>query len=173
MNKRGLLFLVLLTLPAVVPSAMAAEGAPKIGVIIVDKVLKEYKGTQAKEAEFQKLSEGKQQEREKKVSEIRGLRDELALLNEENRDRQRAQIEQKLQALAMFDQQAKASLAEMREEALTGLFKDMESVVGEMAKTGGYDLVLTDRAVLFRVDALDMTDEVIKALNERQGKAAR
>ena len=162
-----------LSLLAVAPSAWAEGG--KIGIVSVDRVFKEYKATQAKEGELQKLTETKKAEREKKVSEIRSLRDELALLNDENREKQKSQIDQKLQGLAQFDQQTKGTLGDQREEAISQLLKEIETVVDSMAKEQGYDLIVTDRAVLFRVDTLDLTDEVIAALNgkQAQGKAGR
>jgi len=145
----------------------------KIGVISVDRVFKEYKATQSKEAELQKTAEAKRVEREKKVAEIRNMRDELALLNDENREKQRKEIEQKLQMLAGFDQQAKNELGGRREEAIGALLKEIEQVVNSMAKEKGFDLIFTDRAVLYRAEALDLTDQVISILNERYGKGGR
>ena len=174
MNKKTVFSLVLFSLLAlgVCPAAFSAEPAVagsggKIGVVNVDRVFKEYKTTQSKEGELQKLTESKQAEREKKVAEIRSLRDELALLNDENREKQKVTIEQKLQALAAFDQQAKAAITDQRDDAIGGLLKEIEEVVNSMAKEKGYDLILSDRAVLYRADTYDLTQEVITVLNGR------
>ena len=160
------------TLEEASPRASAQAGV-KIGIVSVDRVFKEYKATQSKEAEFQKLAISKQADREKMVTEIRNLRDELALLNEENRGKQKQTIDQKLQALAAFDQQVRESLRDQREEAIGALLKEIEQVVTSMAKDKGYDLIVTDRAVLYRVDALDLTDPVISILNGRAGKGGK
>ena len=168
-------FLMVFLLAGAFPAAAAdpVSSGGKIGVVSVDRVFKEYKATQSKEAELQKLSESKQAEREKKVTEIRNLRDELALLNEENREKQKLTIEQKLQALAAFDQQAKAALGDQRDEAISGLLKEIEEVVNSMAKEKGVDLILSDRAVLYRTDTYDLTNEVISVLNGRAGKGGK
>ena len=139
----------------------------RIGIVSVDRVFKEYKATQAKEADLQEFTKAKQAEREKKVAEIRGLRDELALLNDENREKQKLTIEQKLQQLATFDQQAKAAISGQRDDAISGLLKEIEEVVNSMAKEKGFDLILSDRAVLYRADTYDLTQEVITILNGR------
>lgn len=175
-NYRSIpLFLVFLA-SVVCPAAAAdpSSSGGKIGVVSVDRVFKEYKATQLKESELQKVTESKQQEREKKVTEIRALRDELALLNEENREKQKGAIEQKLQALAAFDQQIRVSLGDQRDEAISGLLKEIEEVVTTMAKEKGYDLILSDRAALYRADAYDLTGDVITVLNGRYkgGKGA-
>ena len=166
---------VLLTVGNCFSSASADPGPAggKIGVVSVDRVFKDYKATQSKEADLQKVSQAKQAERDKMVSEIRSLRDELALLNEENRNKQKQTIEQKLQSLASFDQQAKEMLRDQREEALGALLKEIEQVVSAFAKEKGYDLILGDRAVLYRVDALDLTDQVTAILNQRYGKGGK
>lgn len=175
MSKQTVFFLALFSFLAlgVCPTASAEELASggKIGVVSVDRVFKEYKATQAKEAELQKLSESKQAEREKKVTDIRGLRDELALLNDENREKQKVMIEQKLQALAEFDRQAKAAISDQRDDAISGLLKEIEQVVNSIAKERGIDLILSDRAVLYRADTIDLTQEVITLLNGRAGKS--
>ncbi len=155
------------------PPRASAQPQGKIGIVSVDRVFKEYKATQAKEAEFQKLAISKQADREKMVTEIRNLRDELALLNEDSRNKQKQAIDQKLQALAAFDQQVRESLRDQREEAISGLLKEIEQVVTSMAKDKGFDLILSDRAVLYRVDALDLTDQVISVLNQKAGKGGK
>lgn len=175
MSKQTVFFLALFSFLAlgVCPAACAEEAVShgeKIGVVSVDRVFKEYKATQAKEAQLQKLTESKQAGREKKVTEIRGLRDELALLNDENREKQKGTIEQKLQALAAFDQEAKAAISDQRDDAISGLLKEIEEVVNSIAKERGMDLILSDRAVLYRADTIDLTQEVIAILNGRAEK---
>jgi len=172
MKIPSFLLLVFLVSP-VCPAEAADPAGGKTGIVSVDRVFKEYKATQAKEAEFQKLARSKQAEREKMVTEIRNLRDELGLLNEDNRAKQKQTIEQKLQALAAFDQQIRESLRDQREEAIGALLKEIEEVVTSMAKEKGYDLILSDRAVLYRVDALDLTDQVISILNQKSAKGGK
>lgn len=171
MNNKLFIAATVLLASAFCSSASAEAG--KIGIVSVDRVFKDYKGTQSKEAEFQKVAEVKQAAREKKVAEIRNMRDELALLNDENREKQRQSIELKLRDLAAFDQEAKNTLGEMREEAISALLKEIEQVVDTLAKSDGYDLILSDRATLYRVDSYDLTGKVTSILNERLGKGGK
>ena len=168
----------LVLLAGMVTSAWPARGADsvssamKIGVVNVDRVFKEYKATQSKESELQKFSSGKEAEREKMVAEIRNLRDELALLNEENRAKQRQTIEEKLRQLALFDQQARESLRDQREQSVEALLKEIEQVVTSFAKDRGYDLILSNRAILYGVETIDLTNEVVAILNQKSSKTA-
>lgn len=166
-------FLIFLCLSFLSPVSARAEGPPsiqKIGLVNLGKVFKEYEGTQASESEMEKLSAVKQQEREKKVGEIRDMRDELALLNDETREQKRQAIEDRLRELAGFDQEARESLRGKRDEVLEKVLGEIEKVVTTYAKEKGYELVLSDRAVLYGTEAMDITDEIIAILNQGYGK---
>ena len=162
------LFLSLLAWP------LRAQAEPptiqKIGLVNLAKVFKEYEETKISEAEMEKVAAAKQQEREKKVGEIRDMRDELALLNEEAREERRKSIEERMRDLATFDQSARDSLRDKRDAALEKILEEIEKVVKAYAKENGFELILSDRAVLFAVDPMDITDDIIKILNQEYAK---
>ena len=166
-------FFFFLCLSLLSPVFTRAEGPAtiqKIGLVNLGKVFKEYEGTKTSESELEKLSTAKQQEREKKVSEIRDMRDELALLNDNSRKEKRQSIEERLKGLAGFDQEARESLRGKRDEVLDKILSEIGKVVTAYAKEKGYELILNDRAVLYGVDAMDITDEVIAILNQNYAK---
>lgn len=167
----ALFSLLFLTLPL---AAGAAEppSIQKIALVNLGKVFKEYEATKVSESELEKAASTKQQEREKKVGEIRDMRDEMALLNEETREQRRQTMEERLRDLAGFDESAKESLRDKRDEVLQKILDEIERVVTAYAKQNGFDLILSDRAVLYGVDAMDITDEIIKILNQQYGKKA-
>lgn len=142
----------------------------KIGMVNLAKVFKEYEGTKTSETELERIAGGKQQEREKKVGEIRNMKDELALLNEEAREERRKAIDARMQELATFDQSVRESLRDKRDTALDKILDEIERVVKGYAKEKGFDLILSDRAVLFGVDPMDVTDDIIKILNQEYAK---
>lgn len=156
------------------PSAAGAEPASiqKIGVVNLAKVFKEYEGTKASESDLGRISTTKQQEREKRVAEIRDMRDELALLNEGAREERRQGIEERLRELAGFDESVRESLRDKRDEALGKILDEIERVVAAYAKEKGFELILSDRAVLYGVEPMDITDDIIQILNEQRGKKA-
>ena len=145
-----------------------APSLRKVGLVNLNRVFKEFSGTKATETRLEELSQQKQTEREKMVEEIRNMRDELALLNDANRDKQREKIDDKLKALAQFDQQAREQLQGERDQAIDKLLKEIEGIVTHYAKQNGYDLILTERAALFFVPEIDVTNEIVTLLN--QGK---
>lgn len=142
----------------------------KIGVVNLNRVFKEYEATKLQESKLEKISTEKQAEREKIVTEIRNMRDELALLNDANRDKQREAIDEKLKTLAQFDEQARDLLRGQREEAIQGLLKEIEGIVNAYAKQKGFDLILTDRAVLYFAPGIDVTQDILILLNQQYSK---
>ena len=158
----------------VVPlSALAAETVPpvrRIAVVNLDEVFKEYERTKASDTKLGAASNSKQVEREHLVSEIKSLRDELVLLNEESRAERQQTIEQKLRELRSFDEQVKESLRKQRDESVKEILKDIEATVTSYAKEHDFDLVLNERAVLYEVEAVDITKDVLEILNGRYAK---
>lgn len=160
-------FLVFCCIPRMV---CAADGAPsavhKIGVVRLEKVFEGYERTKSSSAQLEALSNSKQSQREKLVGEIRGMRDELALLNDESRLERQKAIEERLKALAQFDQEVKGMLVKKREASLKEIVDEIEQIVNEYSKEHGFQLILSDRAVLYTVDALDVTADIINILNQ-------
>ncbi len=151
-------------------AAWAAEPIPRIAVIDVEKILENYRGTASSDKRLEELSKTKQGEREKIVSEIKGMREELILLNEGARAERQRQIEEKLKGLASFDRETRQTLGKKREEELKTIFDEVEAMVSAYAKEKGYTLVVTERAVLFHQEGMDLTDQIIKILNDRYDK---
>lgn len=166
--KRFSLFLAVIFCLALVPVAFADDVKPmKIGVVDLTRVFKEYKKTQVMESQLETLSKSKQGEREKLVSQIKDLKDELALMSEEARNQKREAFEEKLKGLSQFDQETKEKLLSQREQALDGLLKEIEAAVSAYSKQNSYDLVLSDRAILYRVESADISADIVAILNQK------
>lgn len=98
------------------------------------------------------------------------MRDELALLNDAAREERRKAIDERMRDLAAFDQSARDSLRDKRDASLEKILDEIERVVKAYAKEKGFELILSDRAVLFAVDPMDVTDDIIKILNQEYAK---
>jgi outer membrane protein len=157
------------------PSAYGADSAPapKIGVVNLERIFEQYEKTRSFKARIRELSQTKQQERERIVSGIKELREEMVLLNEEGRRERQGSYEEKMKGLAAFDRQAKESLRKEEEGALKVIQDEIEQAVNSFAKEQGFTLILVDRAVLYGVEAMDVTEEVLALLNERRKEDKR
>ena len=163
--------------PLSLTTVFAADGAAspglKIAVVRLAKIFEEYEKTKSSESQLEGLNKSKQAERERLVSEIKGMRDELILLNEEARQERQKGVEEKLKSLAGFDRETKETLRKKRDDAMKGILDEIEQTVTGYAKENDFTLVLNEQAVLYGVESIDVTDQVLSLLNERYAKTKR
>lgn len=170
--SRAAVGLAFLLLAGSAPARAEAEvpSVRKIGLVDLERVFREYKATQTSEGRLEQLSKGKQSEREKMVTEIRDMRDELLLLNEQSRPQKQQAIEERLRGLALFDRETRDSFRSERDTAVQGILEEIESTVAAYAKEKGFDLILIDRAVLYGVESIDVTGDIVAIMNQNYGK---
>lgn len=143
---------------------------PKIGYVDPARAFDEYQKTKDFDKDLEKKGDTKQEEREKLVREIRKMRDEIELLNEAARAKKEEDIETKIRFLQEFDQDAKMGLTEERDDMVRGILREMDSVIREYGEAHGYSIILNDRVLLYGAKELDLTDEIIKILNDSYQK---
>jgi len=147
-----------------------AQSQGKIGFVDLSRAFDEYEKTKDFDKELEKKGDLKQQERENLVKDIRKMRDELELMNESARASKEKDIEAKIKMLQEFDQDAKAALTKERDDMVREILKEMNSVIQEYGKANGYSVILNDRVLLYGDEQEDLTDEIIKILNDRYRK---
>ena len=76
--------------------------------------------------------------------------------------------QQKLRGEAMRSQQ---DLADLEARLLKAQTSDIRKRVAEFAKDKSYDMVLDSQAAIFRKDAYDVTDEILKSMGVDPAKA--
>jgi outer membrane protein len=157
-------FFVSLSLAAV-NMARAAEG--KIVYMDLGKVFDEYNKTKDLDKQLEAKSNAKQGERDKLVSEIKKMKDELDLAADKDKAKKQAAVEDKLKKLQNFDKDSREELRKDRDDMARVILKEIKDSIDEIAKKEGYSYILDSRAVLFGGDANNLTDRVIKILNDK------
>ena len=142
-----------------------AEGM-KIGYVDLRKAFYEYKKTKTMEDQLNKLAEGIQKKRDNKINELTKLRDKAELLSGDKRTQQEQVINQKLQELQAFDQETRQDLFNKKNDMFRSVIDEIQTVVEDMGKSGGYDYILDSRNVMFSQEKYDLTADVIKRLNK-------
>jgi len=137
----------------------------KAGYLDVGKVFDEYKKTKDQDSLLEKDTKARQAERDKLVSEITRLRDEMELLSEKGKQDKQVIIDEKVKKLQEFDRAAKNDLKKKRDDMVTDILKDIDRVVQNYGKKEGYDLIFNDKVIVYKTDAMDITSDIIKILN--------
>ncbi len=168
---RKILSIILVTTFLFSISGLAiAQSAGKIGYVDLSRAFDEYQKTKDSDKSLEQKSEAKQNGRNKLVDEIKKMRDELELLSESAKPKKQEAIDEKIKKLQEFDQEAKNELRKERDNMVRDILKEMNEVIAEYGQREGYAIILNDRVLLYSDKALDLTDPIIKVLNERYKK---
>lgn len=163
----GALFVAagLLSMPA---QAQAAD--LKIGYVDLARVFDEYNKTKEFDKSLESKGTSKQADRDKMVNEIKKLRDEAELLTGKAKDDKQVAIDEKIKGLQEFDRSTRDMLRKERDGMVRDILKEIETVIQDFGKAQGYSFIFNDRVLVFKSETGDLTNQVIKTLNDQYAK---
>lgn len=164
------------------------KGRPTaVAVIDVEKVFNALAEKTQIEADLNSRQEKLVAERQERERELKNIKAELDLLNPSNPGflKKQEELERKLVDLQVWGQWQTQSMMRENRLQITGLYNKITAACGKVSKGNGYDVVLfkestTDfsnvkneelsgvirsRKVLWAAEDLDITDQVIQAMN--------
>ncbi|HEX16706.1 MAG TPA: OmpH family outer membrane protein [Deltaproteobacteria bacterium] len=154
--------------------AARAQGANvKIGYVDVQRVLADSKRGQEAKKEIETRGAELNQEFLKRQQEVKALKEELerkgTLLSEEARKEKEREYQKKVKELERFVKDSREELRQMEREVTTQILKEVEKIINELGKEKGYTLILEKQRsfILYAPEEIDLTDEVIKALDSK------
>lgn len=161
-------FAILLTMP------LFAQSAPsRIAVIDVQRVLA---GSEAGKAAYEKLQATQKQHVDRlkvQEDEIKRLESDFQQkrlsLSEDKVQELQKQISDKKILLQRSAQDAERELTAERDRSLANLEKQIMPVINEIGKEMGFAVIFNkmEAGLVFASDAVDITDVVVKRVNER------
>ncbi len=149
-------------------SASAAE--MKLGFVKLTDVFDSYQRTKTSEASLEQVGKQKEAELQGRMAELQKLRQNLELLNDQAREAKAKEIEQRTDELQRFRRDTARDLQRQRDAVAKEILKDIEAAIADVAKAGGYTLVLDERSLLYGQPTDNLTDDVLKQLNSRYTK---
>lgn len=164
--------------PATPPPAAAttgSNGGTRVVFVYADTLLAKYEDFSTKQAELEK----RQQQAESRIqSRMKALETEIMSLQDKVRDMAPAQLAQEQERLGRREQEIVRERDRLGKELLDEtqrLNKELEDKLNEVLKAireeYGYDFILSygpGTGVLMVNDSLDITNEVLKRLNEKK-----
>lgn len=148
----------------------------KLATVDLGKVFKEFEGTKTADAELKADIQTRQKQIDEKKEAVAKMRKDYenksVILSDAEKQKKSDEINSAIKDLQAMMLQANKELKEKEMSLTSALVKKIESVIQSISKDKDYDLVLDkhERVVLFSDDALDITDQVLKALSETHGK---
>ena len=114
--------------------------------------------------------EQKQTELKVAEEEILAMKEELEKsLSNEARKKKEATIKVKIEALERSRQSALSILQEKQAKLEEGINKKIYDVISTLAKKKKIDVVLDKRSIIYGLPTLDITEEIIKKINPKEG----
>ncbi len=171
MFQRALFLTLLVMAFAVGGPSVTHAASPTIAMVDVDKILAESKAAkslqtqiQAKKDTFQKEFAAK--EKELKTTETSLLAEQGKIPAEDFNKKRKAYEEKIIETQKLFKKR-RNSLDEGLNKAMQELRKNIVEASAGIADEKGYDIVLTRESVLLAEKSLDITDDVLKALDAK------
>jgi len=149
------------------PGVNAEEGsAIKVGYINLSLVFDSYHKTKDFDKKLEKDADTKRSDRESLVSDIKKLRDELELLSPNKRSSHQGAVDEKVVELRAYDKDSRLELRRQRDEMIREILGEIDGVISKYGREQGYDYIFNDRILVYKNEANDLSQEIVKKLNE-------
>ena len=142
----------------------------KVGFIDLKKVLDNYDKVKDGEDELLKEAEKKNDQRDKLVKEIKNLREKIDLLKDRQKEKKQQELDEKVKNLQDFTYETRTSLRQEQDEKLREISQDIKDVVQEYGQSRKYNIIFDGALLHYKDSNLDITDDIIKVLNQRYKK---
>ncbi len=143
---------------------------PKIGYVDLGKVFDNYQKTKEFDAVLQSEGESFQKQRDAMVQKIQDAQTKLALMNDTQKTALQADIEKQKNDVVAYDKEKRTELAKRRDDKVREILSEIQGIVSDIAKKEGYTYVLNDRVMIYGDPQFNITDEVMKNLNDSYKK---
>lgn len=154
-------------------SAYAADES-KIGVVDLQKIFKLSSAGKLAQAEIKKRHKEMEDALKKKGQEIEELKNDIErqslVISKEQREKKERELDIKIYDLKLMKKRFNEELMEFQNERLEKLKEGIFDIVQEKGKKEGFLLIIEKISVLYAPSTIDITDELIKAYNERFSK---
>ena len=170
--------IILSTVLLLTPLVAGAEDI-KLGYVDLQKALNDSEAGKSAKAKFKEEVDKAEQSLEKRKNEVEKLKEELEkkglLLNEEQRDALERDYRDKLGDFERVYKNLQQEL-QIRDRQLTGrILEGLRGVVQSIGEQGNYTVILegNNTVVLYGSKAIDLTDTIIKAYNQKGTKLSQ
>jgi outer membrane protein len=155
----------------------SAADVAKIGVVSIQKILQN--STVGKSIQVTLKKEGAKKEADLKTrqSEIENIRKRLEresmVMSREMRDEKERDLRIKINDFKTLQQKYTTEMQRMNSQLTQQILADIEQLIEEIGKKGGYLLIMDKRGVLYAPGSVDITDQLIQKLNAKAAKAKK
>ena len=145
--------------------------AGKVGIIDVEKIVKESKAMRyiqkrvsKKQSSYQKEVTKKQKKLEKEQKRIEGKK---SILSEKAFAKETKKFEKKVDDLKTYVDRRQNSLKKASLDGMSQVNDKIKDIINEISKEEGYDIIIPASQALFYKEELDISEQVLDKLNDK------
>lgn len=169
--------IILLTIFTLFSFYCLAQNTIKIGVIDPERILRESVQVQKVYKDLKALYDKKADELKKKQDEITQLEEKYKAQAPVLSPEARAELEEKIKKAYLdidkFKEESKIELQTKENAALNEMEKKVAPIIQSIGQKENYTLILRKEMVVYMNEVVDITDKVIKILNETETAAKK
>ena len=151
-------------------TANAHAQSKKIGYLDLSKLFDSYDRTKEYDSVLEQQHKVYEKERNEKIDKLKEAQGKLALLKESEKEKLQQEVDQMKEDLLAFDQAKRTDLTKQRDEKIREILLEIENVVSDFAKKEKYDFILNDRVLIYGEESLNVSDKILKILNDNYNK---
>lgn len=167
--KRIVFALAAATLIGFSAAAPASADDIKIGVVNMQKVLNTSSAGKRAQSVIEQKMKSYESTFKKDRDSLLSMRDELekksSAWSDSMKQQKFGEFQKKSAEFSNKEREANQELRNLQERHVQPVLKKLEEVVQNVAKSGGYDIIVPHNTILFASGKLDITDQVTKALD--------
>jgi outer membrane protein len=164
---------IIIALVAIVSLASCTQA--KFGVVNTEKLIKEYKETVDAEATIKEKSEKTQKDLEHLYqafqAKVADYQKNVRKMSAKVRAQKEQELGQEQQMLQQKQQQAQYQVQNDGQEAIKKIAEKVNTYIKDYGKKNGYQIIFgtvdLNGAVMFNEDKIDLTNVILKALNDQ------
>jgi len=172
-RKYGLIFLVFFLSFFFFFSAHTADVA-KIGILNMQRILSASDPGKAAQAEIKEQGDKMLQDLKVKGAEIDALgkqfERESMVMSKEKREEKEREYRIRINDFKTLEKRYKTQSQDLQKRLVNKMVKDVYALVKEIGKNEGYLLIIRSDSVMYAPNSIDITDELIKQMNDTYAK---
>jgi len=141
----------------------------KIGVVDIQKILLTSSAGKLAKAQINKKAREMENGLTVKKEEIEKLKEdferEALVMSKETRDERERDIRIKINDIKSLKNKYENDLKKIEASVVKRIQQDVDVIIQELGKKGGYLLIISNPVVLYSPSTIDITDELIQAYN--------
>jgi outer membrane protein len=151
-----------------------AADVAKIGIVNLQRIFETSNPGKSAQMEIKKQKDAMEQELKEKGAEIEQLKNqyerESMVMSKEKREEKEREARIKLNDFQSLQKRYRSELQDLEQKLGGNLRNEINEIVEEIGKKEGYLLIIRNETVMYAPGSIDITDQLIKQLNEKHAK---